>query len=531
MLKKKCKQNQSVVADETKNNVVADTQQDATQPDATKPQERGRSMVEMLGTLAIIGVLSIGGVQGYRYAMHKYHSNEIVNELNLINAQLAIFMNNVHEEESVMSLGAPYDTTETTNTGGYVFAYGCGQDPTSTTPCDLDETGYYMTLSGVSRDVCQSATQMTANMMNLVEQRINGHTDNDGVLCQDGDNQLTFLFDANEGGVFDDGDGGADDNGGEATNPYNPENTYPYDPEATNPAETYPYGEETTNAYPEVTAPLETVVTETAYPCDDGYFYSEITNSCYSCNEHKPYTDFTDMPKAITVNFHNGLFERCTNRYSYCGTVGMFCASFLTSCPSGYVLNENSCQCSSQGIPVYISRLNWKSNCTFDGNERGATSNNACCEPEGFDPTYTEPIYTEPVYTEPLETEPLYTEPLYTEPLETEPIYTEPLETTLNCDVPYCDWTGWLDSGKPDYTPTGGDVESVENLCKGGWVGDIQCRAAMWPNTPLDQLEQYGLICNTEVGFVCRNKDQKPGGATPPACLNYQINVYCCYCK
>ncbi len=49
-------------------------------------------MTEMLGILAVIGVLSIGGVQGYRYAMNKYHSNEVINELNLLNAQLAVLM-------------------------------------------------------------------------------------------------------------------------------------------------------------------------------------------------------------------------------------------------------------------------------------------------------------------------------------------------------------------------------------------------------------------------------------------------------
>ena len=37
-------------------------------------------MTEMLGVLAVLGVLSIGGVQGYRYAMNKYHANEVVNE-------------------------------------------------------------------------------------------------------------------------------------------------------------------------------------------------------------------------------------------------------------------------------------------------------------------------------------------------------------------------------------------------------------------------------------------------------------------
>ena len=36
------------------------------------PQEKGRSMVEMLGVLAIIGVLSVGAVSGYSKAMFKH---------------------------------------------------------------------------------------------------------------------------------------------------------------------------------------------------------------------------------------------------------------------------------------------------------------------------------------------------------------------------------------------------------------------------------------------------------------------------
>ncbi len=45
--------------------------------------EYGRSMVEMLGVLAIIGVLSVTAILGYRYAMDKYRSNDIVYEVNL----------------------------------------------------------------------------------------------------------------------------------------------------------------------------------------------------------------------------------------------------------------------------------------------------------------------------------------------------------------------------------------------------------------------------------------------------------------
>ena len=40
--------------------------------------ESGRSMVEMLGTLAIIGVLSIGGIAGYNLGMEKQRANELL---------------------------------------------------------------------------------------------------------------------------------------------------------------------------------------------------------------------------------------------------------------------------------------------------------------------------------------------------------------------------------------------------------------------------------------------------------------------
>ena len=43
--------------------------------------ESGRSMVEMLGVLAIMGMLSIGGIAGYRWAVDKNEANTILNEV------------------------------------------------------------------------------------------------------------------------------------------------------------------------------------------------------------------------------------------------------------------------------------------------------------------------------------------------------------------------------------------------------------------------------------------------------------------
>ncbi|XP_022362268.1 mucin-2 [Enhydra lutris kenyoni] len=93
--------------------------------------------------------------------------------------------------------------------------------------------------------------------------------------------------------------------------------------------------------------------------------------------------------------------------------------------------------------------------------------------------------------------------------------------------VPNCIWTGWVDSGKPNPSRPGGDIESIQGLCNEGWAANISCRAVMFPDTPIEELGQK-LVCNTSLGLVCRNEDQEPGGITLPICLNYEINVQCC---
>ena len=47
----------------------------------TLRNQSGRSMIEMLGVLAIIGVLSVGGLAGYSKAMDKYRINETINQI------------------------------------------------------------------------------------------------------------------------------------------------------------------------------------------------------------------------------------------------------------------------------------------------------------------------------------------------------------------------------------------------------------------------------------------------------------------
>ena len=75
----------------------------------------------MLGVLAVIGVLSVAGIAGYRYAMTMYRANETVHEINLRAYAIAPIADNnttdPEEPEIVMEMG------EYTNLGYPIRAY------------------------------------------------------------------------------------------------------------------------------------------------------------------------------------------------------------------------------------------------------------------------------------------------------------------------------------------------------------------------------------------------------------------------
>ncbi len=53
--------------------------------------QSGRSMVEMLGVLAIVGVLSVGGIAGYSTAMNTYKLNQAQTQISAITSKLATY--------------------------------------------------------------------------------------------------------------------------------------------------------------------------------------------------------------------------------------------------------------------------------------------------------------------------------------------------------------------------------------------------------------------------------------------------------
>ena len=62
-----------------------------------KSEQFGRSMVEMLGVLAIIGVLSVGGIAGYSKAMAKFKYQKGLDQLQTLYSNvMQLFLNQGH---------------------------------------------------------------------------------------------------------------------------------------------------------------------------------------------------------------------------------------------------------------------------------------------------------------------------------------------------------------------------------------------------------------------------------------------------
>ncbi|XP_032546258.1 mucin-5AC-like [Chiroxiphia lanceolata] len=110
-------------------------------------------------------------------------------------------------------------------------------------------------------------------------------------------------------------------------------------------------------------------------------------------------------------------------------------------------------------------------------------------------------------------------------------ILTRPVTTFTStpslCFKEECYWSRWYDVSYPGSGYNDGDFDTIQNIKKKGYKvcadrRDVECRAVRFPNTPYPLLEQ-NILCNTEEGLKCYNKDQ-----LPPICYNYELRFKCC---
>ncbi len=142
----------------------------------------GRSTVEILGVLAIIGVLSIAAILGYSYGMDKYRANKIIQDISLRGVEMLARLENSEEfTEEDLARGWENETTIYPTS----FFY---ED-------DYDRFGVQVT--GVPSRVCRFIGDSISDSIEIriavdaEEHKINEHTEECDIS---NDNTMYFFF-------------------------------------------------------------------------------------------------------------------------------------------------------------------------------------------------------------------------------------------------------------------------------------------------------------------------------------------------
>ena len=129
-----------------------------------KKLEAGRSMIEMLGVLAIIGVLSVGGIAGYSKAMNKFKTNKIADNVSMLVANIKTLyaQQNTYDgldNETAVSMGVvPDELVVKDSQGKYdhlTNAFNGAVDiHVSGSTEATDNKAFVLAFSGISREAC-----------------------------------------------------------------------------------------------------------------------------------------------------------------------------------------------------------------------------------------------------------------------------------------------------------------------------------------------------------------------------------------
>ena len=140
--------------------------------------DSGRSMVEILGVLVIIGVLSIGGIMGYNYAIAKNKANEITSELNL----RAIVLSQQQTQSP-----KPAETTLTMEMGNTMKF---GNEVSA--KVSVNPEYFEITVADVEKQACELILQDYTTSAWMI---INGTLyENTPTVCDTDKNTMTFVY-------------------------------------------------------------------------------------------------------------------------------------------------------------------------------------------------------------------------------------------------------------------------------------------------------------------------------------------------
>ncbi len=127
--------------------------------------EQGRSMIEMLGVLAIVGVLSVGGIAGYSKAMNKFKANKLIDQVTTISTNVKTIFSGQRTYNGLdLSIASkvgilPAETFEagksTLGSTDVTHAFGGTilLDPSGLIT-DTDEMAYTLTINTIPAEAC-----------------------------------------------------------------------------------------------------------------------------------------------------------------------------------------------------------------------------------------------------------------------------------------------------------------------------------------------------------------------------------------
>jgi type II secretory pathway pseudopilin PulG len=122
-----------------------------------KTNETGRSMLEMLGVLAIVGVLSAGGVYGYGVAMKKHKANELLHQASIQASSIATQIASGKTDLALENFG-------NSSNGSFSSVKG----PDGSTDYQSGDDKFTMQITGMDEAVCEQMQGMKGGTVRSV---------------------------------------------------------------------------------------------------------------------------------------------------------------------------------------------------------------------------------------------------------------------------------------------------------------------------------------------------------------------------
>jgi len=179
--------------------------------------QSGRSMIEMLGVLAIIGVLSVGGISGYSKAMAKYKLTKAQDQITmlLMNIRTAYATSPSYSDLTSIKAAeynlAPNEMVTKNTNGSYTGLNGTFGGAVTVEACTADKCGenhgntyFYITFASLGKEACRSLASSDCGADGLVSMKVGdtsyGVSDlpvNLGAAdtaCGDGPTDVTWIY-------------------------------------------------------------------------------------------------------------------------------------------------------------------------------------------------------------------------------------------------------------------------------------------------------------------------------------------------